>query len=265
MPHPMTSLLALALAAGHVLPAVAAEDLPEDVASGWEFEKSLKPNFKPWGYSVVSLQDGHPVRAGRQSIRFEVRPGDCSWNSIGHSDCDTDRERHELVQVGNTQKEGDDYWYAWSIYLPAGYPVVHPVRVALGQFHQHPEVIWMFRNDDGGYAINRQEELNGTYAYDKVLQDADMRGMWNDITARIRWSSGSDGRFETWINGVKVYDYTGPTIGKGNSAYFKFGIYRTFVSHYARAHGKAGVPTQVVYFDEVRRGRSREEVAIGTR
>lgn len=265
MPRPLTSLLALALASGVALPAAAVESLPGDVASGWEFEKSLKPGFKPWGYAVVSAADGHPVRAGKQSLRFEVRSGDCSWNSIGHSDCETDRERHELVQVGDLQKEGDDYWYAWSIYLPQDYPVVHPVRVALGQFHQHPEVIWMFRNDDGGYAINRQEELNGAYAYEKVLQDADMRGLWNDVTLHVRWSSGGAGRFETWINGVKVYDYAGPTLGKGNTAYFKFGIYRTFVSSYMRAHGKAEVPRQVVYFDEVRRGRSREEVAIRDR
>ncbi|MEC9367083.1 MAG: polysaccharide lyase [Pseudomonadota bacterium] len=244
-------------------PATATEQLPADVASGWDFEKSLKPDFKPWGYSVVDITDGHPVRAGRKSLRFEVRPGDCSWNTIGHNDCKTDRERHELVQVGDLQKEGDEYWYAWSLYLPQDYPVVSPVRVALAQFHQHPEVIWMFRNDEGGYAVNRQEELGRGYGYDPILRDEDMRGLWNDILVHASWTSKPEGRFTVWVNGVKAYDYTGPTMGKANTVYFKLGIYRTFVSHFRRKHGVAEVPRQVVYFDEIRRGRSRAEVAIG--
>ena len=40
--------------------------------------------------------------------------------------------------------------------------------------------------------------------------------------------------------------------------YFKYGIYRSFVSRYKNIHGK--MPTQIVFYDEVRRGRSIEEV-----
>ena len=52
--------------------------LPKDVASGGgKYNKSLEKDFKKHGVQVVNKKDGHPVRAGKKSIRFEVKPGDC--------------------------------------------------------------------------------------------------------------------------------------------------------------------------------------------
>ena len=45
---------------------------------------------------------------------------------------------------------------------------------------------------------------------------------------------------------------------KPKSTYFKYGIYRSFVSRYKGLHGE--IPTQIVYYDEVRRGTSIEDV-----
>ena len=236
------------------------EKLPLDVASGWIFAKSLKLNFKPHGYTVVNADDEHPVRAGRHSIRFEVRAGDCSWNTLGFSDCDTDRERHELVQIGRTQRQGDAYWYGWSIYLPVDYPVVFPAKVALGQFHEIVPVIWLFRNKDGGYYVNRQDDFGASYGFDKILEDEEMRGVWNDIELFVRWMPDETGEFAVWLNGKQVYDYRGPTMQRDATPYFKFGIYRNVVSRYKLAKGVEHLPTQVVYYDEVRRGKTREEV-----
>ena len=254
----------LLAAAACVMPlyiAHGAELLPQDVVSGWTFDKSLKLNFKPHGYAVVNAADGHPVRAGKKSIRFEVRGGDCSWNALGFSDCDTDRERHELVQIGRTQRAGDAYWYAWSIYLPPDYQVVYPAKVALGQFHEIVEVTWLFRNKDGGYYVNRQDGFGPPYGFDKILEDADMRGVWNDIEVFARWMPDDTGVFTVWLNGEKVYDHSGPTMHRGERPYFKLGIYRNVVSRYKQARGVERLPTQVVYFDEIRRGKTRAEVA----
>ena len=53
--------------------------LPKDTASGYKkIIKSLTGKyFKDHGMQVVNKKDGHPVRIGEQSIRFEVRSGDC--------------------------------------------------------------------------------------------------------------------------------------------------------------------------------------------
>ena len=51
---------------------------------------------------VVNKKDGHPVRSGKQSIRFEVRSGDCGKDEMGEwNDCKNDRERHELIRRKN--------------------------------------------------------------------------------------------------------------------------------------------------------------------
>lgn len=254
----------LSIAFGSSL-ALAEVDLPSDVSSGWKFNRSLKIGFKPWGFQIVNAKDGHPVRAGEQSIRFEVRPGDCSKNSVGHDDCLTDRERHELVQTGRKQKEGDEWWYAWSIFVPHDMPNVFPTKVTFGQFHQNPNVIWMFRNKDGGYFVNRQNTLGRGYGFDRILEDRTLRGRWNDIVAHVRWTHKNEGLFRVWVNEKMAYDYRGPTLGKDKIAYFKFGIYRTFVSRYMADRGVDAVPTQVIYYDEVRRGKTRQEVTAGLR
>ena len=131
---------------------VYAVSLPKDVASGSKFKKSLTGSYyKKYGMQVVDKKDGHPVRAGKKSIRFEVRAGDCGKDKDGGwSDCDTDRERHELS--GKYRVSKGERWYAWSIYLPSDFINVHPTSTMLTQFHQERKhVIWMFKNKRGGY------------------------------------------------------------------------------------------------------------------
>ena len=70
--------------------------LPKDVGSGNVYTKSLKKDFKKYGYKIVNKKDGHPVRAGEKSIRFELRNGDCGEDPGKWSDCKNDRQRHEL-------------------------------------------------------------------------------------------------------------------------------------------------------------------------
>ena len=95
----IVAVIALAVCAALTLPqlATAKERLPKDVVSGWRFGKSLAQNYKRYGYQVVRKKDGHPVRAGGRSIRFEVRPGDCGWND-GWNDCKKDRRTVSTCQ-----------------------------------------------------------------------------------------------------------------------------------------------------------------------
>ena len=62
---------------------VLAVSLPKDVVSGSKFTKSLTGSYyKKYGMQVVDKKDGHPVRAGEKSIRFEVRAGDCGKDGV---------------------------------------------------------------------------------------------------------------------------------------------------------------------------------------
>ena len=229
--------------------------LPKDVAFGNKYFKSLAKNYKKYGMQVVDKKDGHPVRAGNKSIRFEVRPGDCGYND-GWSDCDTDRERHEL---SGKRMSGGEWWYSWSIYLPKDFVSVHPTKVALGQFHQESgHVVWMFQNQSfvksGGYWVD--DAVPGdSRKLNQILSQDEMIEKWNDILVNVKWTKKDDGFFKVWLNGKQVYSFSGPTKTKAKT-YFKFGIYRSFLSKWINSSKnkkkEKGVPAQVVYFDEVR-------------
>ena len=238
-------------------------NLPKDVASGNKYKKSLDKKYKKYGMQVVNKKDGHPVRAGEKSIRFEVRPGDCGYNE-DWSDCDNDRERHELT---GKRMSGGEWWYAWSIFLPKDFINVSPTKVALGQFHQkNGHVVWMFQNQNfsipGGYWVDNQVP-GYTKTLDKVLTNEEMIGKWNDILVNVKWSKKEDGFFKVWVNNKLGYEYMGPTKTKAK-VYFKFGIYRSYLKQwiYSSRNKKKekGVPAQVVYFDEVRAGKTKEKV-----
>ena len=128
----------------------------------------------------------------------------------------------------------------------------------------------MFKNKRGGYWLeNYVPEYNVENI--KILTKEQMLGKWNDILVNVNWSHEDDGFFKVWANNKLVYDFKGKTKSKGVKTYFKFGIYRSWISKwhervkysseekYAKFKGKE-IPTQIVYFDEVRAGKKKSEV-----
>ena len=234
-------------------------NLPKDVVSGSKFKKSLTGSYyKKYGMQVVDKKDGHPVRMGEKSIRFELRAGDCGKDRDGGwSDCKKDRERHELS--GKYRVSKGERWYAWSIYMREDFVNVDPVSVILGQFHQEKKhVIWMFKNKHGGYWIeNYVPEY--TVSSTQILTREQMLGKWNDILVNVNWSHKDDGFFKVWVNNKLVHDFKGKTKSKGVKTYFKFGIYRSKVSTYELMYKKK-IPTQIVYYDEIRAGKKKDDV-----
>ena len=86
------------------------------------------PN-NPSAVNIVNKKDGHPVRKGKQSIRFIVRPGQC-----GGADC-SEENQSERVELSPYKAEdvGKNYWYAWSVYFKNFRPI-DPVSPTVGQF-----------------------------------------------------------------------------------------------------------------------------------
>ena len=98
-------------------------NLSKDTSSGYKiFFKSLTgSHYKSYGMQLTNIEDGHPVRSGKESIRFEVRSGDCELDNddSNWNDCENDRERHELSagkKIDSMTK--GEYWFSWSIYFP---------------------------------------------------------------------------------------------------------------------------------------------------
>ena len=237
--------------------------ISSDVGFGNNYSKSLRNNFKKHGVCIVEKSKGHPTRLGNQSLRFEVKPGDCGYDNGGWDDCKNDRERHELS--GKKHDDGE-YWYAWSIYLPKDFKNIYPTKLAMGQFHQSKgHVVWMFQNANGGYFVDNQ--VSGrTSGTDRILNQEEMLGSWNDILINANWTDKKIGFFRVWVNGKLAFKYNGPTKSKGKKVYQKFGVYRSFMSRFKASksvdYKSVSVPGQVVYFDEVRTGESCSKLKL---
>ena len=165
---------------------------------------------------IVSKSENHPVRFGKQSLRFEVRDGNgWGWDSRNN------RERVELLICCVNRKTT---WSAWSLYLPNDYKIIFPAKTMLAQFHNDGDFppAFAFENqsdpikeDGGGYWIEVDEYVGGDNTPKKLLDKTEMFGKWNDILVNAKWTHKKDGFFKIWINGKLKYHWKGKTQHKG--------------------------------------------------
>lgn len=212
------------------------------------FRRSL--NSKAHGYEV--LKDPTGTAPTLKVEKFVVKDGDCA-RSQTWDDCQTDRERSELSEQKRTNPEGRKLRYTWSVYLPPDYVDIDPAKVALGQFHQDGDggPLWMFQLSKSGYYLDAPF-LTDHEKY-PLIDLEKMKGRWTAITVEVVWSS-SAGSFDVLVNGERKVAYKGPTKQK-KPVYFKYGLYRSFLSRYKSARQVKTLPTQEVLFSDVKRSR----------
>ena len=234
-------------------------------------ERSL--NTTSWGYKLVSSPE--PVRAGVKSQRFEVRKGDCGEDD-GWSDCKNDRERSEVTTKQSIYPESE-MWFSWSFFIPQDYKPSDKVTTTIGQIHQRGVVLPGQSSTARGMAsfppllqfdtvgnifgttyhkLSRNSTTVADWGeFEPITNVTKLRGKWTDVVVHFKPTT-EDGILEIFINGKLERVVNNPMLVKPDNFYLKYGIYRSFVSK----EKEVGVPTQVVYFDEVRMGKTRMEV-----
>ena len=224
-----------------------------------------------WGYKYVS--DPEPVRAGEKSQRFEVRKGDCGEGD-GWSDCKTDRERSE-VSVNTSIYPKTEMWFSWSIFIPHDFKSSNTVMTTVGQIHQRGVVAGLTSTAGGFPSFPpllqfdiRENCFGATYHrlfkgistlsdygdYECMTKLDNVRGKWTDVVVHFN-SNTENGILEIFLNGERKRSIKNAVIVVPDNFYLKYGIYRAFVSNQPQ-----GMPTQIVYFDEVRMGKTRMDV-----
>lgn len=89
----------------------------------------------------------------------------------------------------------------------------------------------------------------------RVADAADLIGRWMRVMVQANWSRSEGGYINVWINGNLDWQYQGATTNADEALYFKYGVYRAFVSRCGGA-----CPTQTAYYRDVRRGTRRSDV-----
>ena len=239
------------------------------------FKDHIFFNLPKKEHSFDYIEDKTEARAGKFYQRFELRDGDCfpSPKKGGWNDCETDRERFEFSGRPRPKPSGKQC-FGYSIKLDETFKSASPTNTDLGQVHQSggptgsaggfksfPPLVQI------GAKYNRlmfnwheltgnKTDITDTKREFELGKLDDMKGVWTDISFCLDFKNK---RMDAWVNGQKKVEVLRSPINfTPENIYFKHGIYRSFVSKYKKFYGK--IPTQIVYYDEVRRGKSVEEV-----
>jgi chitodextrinase len=202
---------------------------------------------------------GSVGRDGGTSVQLKTLPGDSNVAGSGSNE----RDDLSLSQANSNCFAGQEAWWAHSIRLPDGY--VPPPGGAtwnwgtLFDFHHtgstgqpNFQIVAVptgleFRGAGGAAIVNGPNDP-GYYA---AAAGAITKNTWYDFVYHVKWSSGSDGYFQAWVNGVRKLNYSGPTLYAGQGCYLKLANY----------HTPLGVSVSVIH-DRVMRGTTPESVAL---
>ena len=239
--------------------------------SGFEFHKNYMSQNK---YNFSYIKDNSKSRSGNYFQKFELRNGDC-FEDDNWSDCENDRQRIELSSEPNQPISGKQC-YGYSIKLSNDFTDIRKVSTTLGQIHQKggpsgkanslssfPPLIQIDARKGNLYLNWHQlsgskDNVKDESKYYKLKTLKSMKGVWTDISLCLDFENK---RIDAWIDGANIVKILkSPIFFEPESIYFKHGIYQSFISNYTSFKGKT--PTQIVYYDEVRRGNSIEDVDI---
>ena len=243
----------------------------EAFSSGFKFHKNFMAQSK---HNFNYIKDSSQARSGDYYQKFELRNGDCfgdeNWN-----DCDNDRQRIELSSRPNQPASGKQC-YGYSLKLSKEFTDIRKVSTTLGQIHQKggpsgkanslssfPPLIQIDARKGNLYLnwhklSGSRDDVKDESEYYKLKTLKSMKGVWTDISLCLDFENK---RIDAWIDGINIVKILkSPIFFEPESIYFKHGIYQSFISNYTSFKGET--PTQIVYYDEVRRGNSIEDVDI---
>jgi len=228
--------------------------------------------FGPWswigvrrGYSyqqLPTLPEGAKPRDvdGAFLERFEIRAGDCGKDG-DYNQCEHDRE-HIGWNEERTTPLDQEVWYSFSLMAPVN-PAMGEVNTILAEWRP-----------DGPGQINFSLELQGgrlaaIVGATEVEQEDDMEpppiakwggldylvpGTWYDYQLQAVFSRNPQkGKILLIKDGKVVFYYLGTNTAFDRPVHMQYGIYRPFTSK----NGGDGLPTQIVYFDNVHKADSK--------
>ena len=218
-----------------------APGIPSGVAYACDFVGS-------WQDCLFAEQAKVPGRAsivtvgGVSAVRLHTEPGDNNVVGSGSN------ERNDLTLNQSTSDvyEGMDHWWAHSILFPGDY--VDPPESTSTSWNFG--IVADFHNTAPGagqanfqvnampataIASDRPTGLSFKVSYGDQTSPTEaiypigpvIRNQWYNFVYHVKWSSGSDGFFDAWVNGVQKMAYRGPTLYQGQGVYFKLANYHT--------------------------------------
>ncbi|MBO9473363.1 polysaccharide lyase [Shimia sp. R10_1] len=251
-------------------------------------------------YGFKRVRDN--VRYGRKAQRFEIRHGDCGGNKYWDDCTnDRQRIERKEDPKDRIQRVGSKVWYGWSMYLDPNYPDLGKTNAAFGQVKMRNwrSPLWMIKLKSGRLNLNIQSaencflaplsQLRGRWTDFVLYADYSQRPTGPSL---ILYLNGE--KVCTYNKPMVTPAMAQVENGQLN---VKYGIYNSYVSRWLDLNktktvaplalddrfdlsdgtrGKSGspaaepfaydwgvkLPTQVVYYDEMRYGTRRDQVDV---
>ena len=176
------------------------------------------------------------VHNGHGAVKITVRTGD---KYEAGNDSSKVSERDELIEARKLiGKENNSYEYAFSMFIPADFPIV-PTRLVIAQWKQKCDQEALCGDDSPVLALRYVSGVLQvtvrTGIHDIVVYETkkDMRNKWTSFRFQTHFTRTDSGFVKSWINDEQVLDYKGKTCygserGYNNNSYlyFKMGLYR---------------------------------------
>lgn len=240
--------------------------VPSDAAFSCTFETT----YSDCGFFEQAKVPGRATMtsiAGVNAVRLHTEPGD---NNVAGSGS---YERNDLTTSQTTTDgyEGREHWWAHSVRFPDDY--VDPPTSTTTTWNAG--LVFDFHNTTNGagqanfqvqampvtaISPDRPTGLSFQVAYGNQSSPTTqtfpigpvVRNVWYNFVYHVKWSSGSDGYFDAWVNGVQMMAYRGPTLYAGQGVYLKLANY----------HSPHGQPSSVIHA-RVIRSNSPLDVSAG--
>jgi hypothetical protein len=149
------------------------------------------------------------VRSGHRAARITIHAND---HFLAASDNGAASERDELIESPRFwAQSGRTYQYAFSLYIPADFPIVD-TRLVIAQWQQLCEwgscrpdnPILAIRYVGGVLFVTRKNDAGEKKLY---ISQGEMRGHWLDLRFVTRFSQKDDGAIDGWMNRQRIVQY----------------------------------------------------------
>lgn len=227
-----------------------------DVFNGAKFTNTNTYGNKPYGALIVNKNNGYPVYDGNESLRFEVRDGDCGWND-GFSDCQTDRSRSEIHST-----EFENYnlnkivTYVTHVYIPNqtkfrpsginNLLVMNQVNYSDSLGKVFGALSYLVMENNNTLLIRTHKKFTWIGLKDYVITNTPY-DKWITLKYEIKMSDNEDGYIKVYANEKLLVYENRPTIpSKTGILNLKLGIYNSL-----RSSATESYPTQIMYVDGI--------------
>jgi len=208
-------------------------------------------------------------REGGTAVRLHTEPGDVDVASSGTM------ERNDLwlSQAATNGYEGQEGWWAHSILFPDDFAMPTWHMYVIFDFHNSGSGPWQANfhlnfapgadsTKPGNLIIRGYGGVNSGDGQFTATIGQVTKNVWYDFVYHVKWSSGSDGYFDAWVNGVKKLSHRGPTLYSGQGVYLKLANYHTPVCDPYPACVGTHSASSVIH-DRVIRGATALSVSSG--